>query len=308
MEQPYNYNGYDDISYGTVDYDTNERYDESQVAPFDDQVGQVTEPVEGMWTGHCNFMYEPYPVTSMSYDGQKDLLWTGHMNGRVTSFAFSYESAESGESHPEGERIPDIAQPQRYSSFMASDSPIFDVISLGGSIATVSQTQIRLHTEGGLSFGTICSAESLRRGLSAADDVVGFSGGAAVLPSGGLATSGRDLRPTHIIAGSSTNHAYAFDVHMVDAEPVVTYDVGAPTVCVRSSGSGIRVALGGADGKVRLLDGRLRSRGVDSVLEAHSGAVSDVCLQPDGVTMLTCGVIGRPVNPFDAKSPVNVTN
>lgn len=65
--------------------------------------------------------------------------------------------------------------------------------------------------------------------------------------------------------------------------------------------------VAGQDGKLRLLDGRLRSQAVLHTLDAHSGPVHDMAVSPDGLTLITCGTIGRPVNPADPKGPVKNT-
>lgn len=55
------------------------------------------------------------------------------------------------------------------------------------------------------------------------------------------------------------------------------------------------LAVGGNDGRIRLLDPRLRSTSVEHVLEAHTGPVQAVAVTPtdgvkvsDGVKVILC--------------------
>jgi hypothetical protein len=301
----YDSHAYDSHSYGHHGYEA-QGYDSQSYENYDGEAENAapqTVIAEGFWTEHSAFFYETYGVSSIVYDNYKDLVWTSYGNGRVSSFTFTYEPILDDEGHLQSD-MPDVVQPHRYSSFMASDSVVSDIIPLGSSIASISQSQVRLHSDGGLVFGTICVASNFAERYIPTDDVqnMKFSCGAALYHAAGMI--GGEDRPTHLVTGTTTKLSLAFDVHMVDADPVITYDATAPTVCIRTNGR--RVALGGGDGKVRLVDGRLRSRSIDAVLDAHSGSVLDLCLQPDGYTMLTCGIIGRPVNPYDSKSPINV--
>ena len=65
--------------------------------------------------------------------------------------------------------------------------------------------------------------------------------------------------------------------------------------------------MAGQDGKLRLLDGRLRSQVVLHTLHAHNGPVHDVAVSPDGFMLATCGTNVRLVNPGDPKGPVKKT-
>jgi PAB-dependent poly(A)-specific ribonuclease subunit 2 len=61
--------------------------------------------------------------------------------------------------------------------------------------------------------------------------------------------------------------------------------------------------VGCADGRIRLLDGRLRARRVEKNLDAHSGNVLSMVFDEDGMTLASCGMIGRSINPYDPRSP-----
>ena len=178
------------------------------------------------------------------------------------------------------------------------------VITLPSCVLSVSMSAIQMHTVGGLFTGKFCTAPT---GMTEEGEEAfhSFTCAAALRPPGALVTAD-SVGDTHILVGTSSNFAYMYDINVLDGDPLLVYDVCCPTVCVRASEAHLAVA--GTDGKVRLLDSRLRNMNVTHTFDAHTGPVRDLCLQPDGVTMLTCGMVSRPVNPFDPKSPVNVSS
>lgn len=297
------YDGYTD-EYGNIDggHDLGMGNGDQHEDPQNEYQGGP--PPEGMWVEHSTMpSYSNRAVTVLEYDNNLELLWAGYDDGRVTSFAMTSTSATSGSQSDEY----DTVQPQRYSSFTSSDdaAPITQLVPLNSCVASVSANAIRMHSVGGLTLGRLCDVP-YHDATAVADAIpMMFTCAAALRPSQALVTA-NNVGLTHLIVGTNTSAAYAYDINVFGGEPLLEYDTGSPaaaTVCVRASDA--HLALAGADGKVRLLDTRLRSRGVQHTLEAHSGPVRDMCLQPDGVTMLTCGVISRPVNPYDPKSPVN---
>lgn len=274
---------YENDAYGySVDDLNEENHDESNFE---------SEPTDGMWIEHSAINFSNSAVTSLEYDSNFELLWASYADGRVSSFAMKLDSS-----------VEEYEQPQRYSSFAVSEEPVFQLITLHSYILSVSMTAIQMHSLGGLSLGKFCSAPT---GVNedGEEAVFSFTCAAALRPPGALVTA-ESSGSTHILAGTSSNFAYIYDINIPGGDPLLIYDVGSPTVCVRASD--LHLAVAGADGKVRLLDSRLRNMQVTHTFDAHTGPVRDLCLQPDGLTMLTCGVISRPVNPFDPKSPVNV--
>ena len=253
----------------------------------------IVEPTEGMWTEHCALTYSSSPVTFLDYDSNQELLWATYEDGRVSSFNMNFNSTSE-----------EFEQPRRYSSFVSCDESIFQLIPLHSFVLSVAMTSIHMHTIGGIALGKFCTAPS---GLNedGIETCFSFTCAAALHPPGALANaeSGED---THIIVGTSSNFAYVYDINVLDGDPLLVYDVCSPTVCVRANDSHLAVA--GMDGKVRILDSRLRNLSVMHTFDAHTGPVRDLCLHPDGSTMFTCGVISRPVNPFDPKSPINVSD
>lgn len=68
------------------------------------------------------------------------------------------------------------------------------------------------------------------------------------------------------------------------------------------------LAVGGEDGRIRLLDPRLRSASVEHVLKAHTGPVQAVAVTPtDGVKVPTEFIPARSFRRFatDARSPAH---
>ena len=263
----------------------------------------VGPPPEGMWVEHSTLAYSNRAVTVLEYDSNLEALWAGYDDGRVSAFAMTRTSVAGAD----GAEDYDALQPERYSSFVSSEdgvaSPIVQLVPLASCVASVSRTSIRMHTLGGLTLvrlGTV--PQPTEAAATTTPTEVTFTCATALRPSQALLTAG-NVGPTHIVAGTSASVAYAYDLEAYAGEPLLEYDVGSAATCVRASDTHLAVA--GMDGKVRLLDSRLRSKAVQHTLDAHSGPIKDLCLQPDGFTMLTCGVIGRPVNPYDPKSPVN---
>lgn len=60
-------------------------------------------------------------------------------------------------------------------------------------------------------------------------------------------------------------------------------------------------------GSLRILDGKFRSNEVNRLIEAHTGSICDVSMQADGRTLITCGTSKRAINPYDPKSPFQVS-
>ena len=157
---------------------------------------------------------------------------------------------------------------------------------------------LRLHTEGGVGIGTIKAQEMIVNPGSPTEKALFSCLG--LYSNTMLMTDGLNL-PSHAIAGTSKNIALAYDLATFNNKPLLTYDVKVASECVVHEGS--HLAVGGSDGKIRLLDGRLRSSTVQHTLNAHSGPVLDICIQPNDVTMYVCGKVARDVNPHDPNGP-----
>lgn len=250
-------------------------YDEYNQHEMQDYGDQST----GHWADYCAFFGDESALTAMEFDEHYELLWSGSQQGRLTSYLHNGPS-----------------EFQKYSSFMAHSSPIVQILNLPKHILSVSESTVRLHTRGGLSmysFDPILADYHTDNTLSA-------TCGTLFVPSGGLMTS--EVQK-YLFLGTSGSPAHVHDLNAPEM-PVVSYDVLAPTSCVQSSITFLTV--GGGDGKIRLLDPSLRSNAVLHTLEAHTGGVSSVSAQWDGMTMVTTGCVGTPINPFDPNSPRTV--
>ena len=76
---------------------------------------------------------------------------------------------------------------------------------------------------------------------------------------------------------------------------VRTIDVTSATACMESNRA---VIAGGTDGRLRFLDGMMRSRqGVEREVEAYTGPVTSLCTWDDLV--VATGTQGRSLNPYD---------
>lgn len=232
------------------------------------------------WADYGSFLDNNSPLTSIEFDSRYELLWCGSNDGRLTSFLYNEDTGF-----------------QKFSSFVGHTAPILQILDLPKHIVSISESCIRLHTRGGL---VVHSFEPNLYDFETEDPLT-ITCGAVFEPSGGLM---RGLEDNYVFIGSSGSPSHAFDLNAYDM-PVVSFDVISPTVCVQSSITFL--TLGGNDGKVRLLDPSLRSNSVQHTLEAHSGGISSISVQSDGMTMITSGYVGRAINPFDPKSPKTVS-
>ncbi len=244
---------------------------------------------------NSSFSLDEHAVSSVDYDPYSEMVWIGQENGRVSGY-----SINSGNEVSQDNFEPVI---KPYSSFLASHEYIPQILPNLNSVFSVSQSKICMHSYGGLPFGTITcpnfdNTEFSMDSFSAADmirdpNVHRFS------EAGPL---------SHIIAGTASNMAYIFDSNLVSGVdsvlPFMQYDLKSPVVKIVSTGH-LFVAAG-YDGNVRLLDGKLRSANVIKTLDAHSGTINDMCVMPDGRTLITCGLAARKINPYDPNSPSQV--
>lgn len=237
----------------------------------------------GEWSGQSSTFYDSGAVTAIEYSSGTDLLWVGYSDGRITSHNMSLIDEHCN-------------QLERFSSFRSGHNFVRQILPLHNRILSLGDEKMLLHTDGGLAMGSI-SVGIAPQNVKSEFTCASF---ATPYPIG----SQRMFDPRHLIVGTNSAMAFAYDLQTFDRQPLVCFDVTSSTVCAGSGGT--YVFFGHDDGKIRLLDGRLRSHGVLHVLEGHSGPIRDMCVQPDGYTVLSCGMMARRVNPYDANSPVNV--
>lgn len=281
-----------------INYDPNINYDESAYDP-----NNIPLPVEGQWMKQSTISspaeYEPtrrtksYTVQSLEYETNREVLWASYESCRVTSYLIENPINEEW----------DRANP-RYSSFTVSDTSLTQVISELNYIVSVTPDKVGLHSDGGLIIGHY----NVPKVHETKSDSLTFSCATLLRPSGALVTSTDIDGPTHLVAATNSNYIFAFDMRTMEKPPQLTVNVGCSTLCIRTSNGSKYVVAGGSDGKIRLLDGRLRNANIIHVFDAHTGPVRDFCLQPDGNLMLSCGFISRSVNPTDSKQSVKNIN
>ena len=114
------------------------------------------------------------------------------------------------------------------------------------------------------------------------------------------------MYPSHLLAGTSGAYSYIYDLNSL-SKPIFAYNTVAATICCKTNDGGLYIAVGGADGKIRLLDGKLRTNNILHTLDGYSGIVNDIAVETDGVNLFSCGMSGRSINPYDPTSPTSVS-
>jgi len=247
-------------------------------------------------------------VTSLAFDPSCELLWSGYDSGRVTATFFPGSSVDST---PEQERNMLAYQRRdgwasKYCSFRAFDSAVLEVLPLSSRVLALSRDSARIHSRGGLPY---CSFKPLSLAGGAGNSAI--SCGATFQPSGGLM---RGVDENYLFLGTSSPTSDGalpcpvFDLQNPGVGPLVSIDTGGiSTRCVEACPAAASfLYLGGADGKIRLVDPSLRSTTVQHTLDAHSGGVRSLSVTADGTALLSSGYTARPVNPYDPQSPVTV--
>jgi WD40 repeat protein len=229
-----------------------------------------------LWNDLNIFNEEGFSVTSLKYDEYLELLWVGYENGRISSYS------------------PLTGNEQCYSSFCGHKSSVLDMISLPSCIVSVSESAVSVHSSGGIQqhkFAIIEQNEESYQHTCA----VSFQ------PSGGLVHS---QSYSNVFVGNSHDYAYVYDLNNTTS-PINKYNIHASTICAQASITFI--AVGGGDGRIRLLDPSFRSREVQHILEGHTGTVSSLSFHKNGMNILSCGYKSRAINPYDPNSPVTVS-
>merc|ERR1712110_414274 len=108
---------------------------------------------------------------------------------------------------------------------------------------------------------------------------------------------------THLLAGTSSSKTFLYDL-AVGMSPVMQYSTKVASTCICSSNEGNFICVGGSDGSIRIIDGRLRSHHIERTFKAHTGVVSDLIINESNMTILSVGLSGRAINPYDPQSPV----
>lgn len=230
-----------------------------------------------MGWGEHSVMYpiEQASSTVLQFDDAVEVLWCGDSSGRITAHQLLSGGYEM----------------DRYASFKVSESPVLDLLPMYESIASVTEKSIRVHSRGGMPLATFDMLGDNSEFTFTCGNVVKYA-----TESGHI--------PLSILAGTSTQYVNIYDA--ATASALGSFDTECPTV--RMSSNAYYVAVAGSDGKVRLMDPRLRSPHVIHTLAAHTGSITDMVLDTDGFSLATCGMNGRALNPYDPKSPIIVSN
>jgi len=241
---------------------------------------QVLE--EGVWGPQLSCMLDDMnnSITSLEYDETYERMWAGYANGRVTSMQF--EPGETGQ-----------VEASTYCSYRSWRTAVVGLHPVNNYVVSTIASQIRMHSNGGIAIASLNAPQVIEDG--------GGSVTADFSCSGLCHPGGIDMPATHLLAGTKHNIAMAYDLSTF-TDPVLTMDLGASAVCVRENR--YYSVVGCENGSVKLVDGRLRSSKLLHSIDAHTGPCMDAWLSPNDSTLYTCGKIARPLNPYDANSPV----
>lgn len=227
------------------------------------------------WIEYNSFIEENGSISALNFHDSTELLWVGNHTGRITSYLHTSES----------EII-------KYSSFVGHYNPVLQLFPISNHIVSISSDQIKMNTLGGLSVATLKPII-----VDYNNDIKELTCGTLFEPSGGLYRPGAQ---NYLFLGSSGNLSYTYDINTISNDPIITFDVTSPSNCVQSSITYLTV--GSSDGKIRLLDPSLRSNSVEHILDGHSGGVSHLSFQTDGMTLISCGYQSRVINPYNQNS------
>jgi hypothetical protein len=273
-------------------YGYQEYYPAMQSQPTDDSVAPGTEqwaPVAKMYSA------DPSPVSRIEYDPVHELLWTGSNDGRVQSYL-------AGTHFFEGQDM----EPMRYSSFRASSAPIVDLWPLETTVISLSHSNCRLHSKGGLFLSEIANSSIVL------DTEIQFSCSSifrkipSTLSSFELANQQCWQNPSNLFVGTNSTQAFCFDL-------TKDTSINTPKLVMNTTVASTRVVENGAfcifgcvDGKLRLFDCRMRSDKAQHTLTAQTASVLDMSINIGGNTVATCGMEARAVNPYDPNSPTKI--
>ena len=253
------------------------------------------------WAEHTSFIDEAAAVSAIEYDHVFDMILFGHANGRLSTYSLLEPRPYQDSDNDVYSAVPELL---RYSSCHATRDMIGQILCNQNFIISVGQRGIGMTAHGGTSLGAFSIAKCMDPSLSEADAAAACFTCADLLRDSTIPRGSSSYMASHIITGASNNAAYLFDLNSGIDVPVMAYDIGQPVAKVLSNG--FVMTAGCSDGAVRVLDGKFRSQDVLHSIEAHSGPVRDMCLLPDGRTLLTCGAAKRSLNPYDPNSPYQV--
>lgn len=263
-------------------------YDDQQYnISNEESVGYQQYENSNSWSHYSLILPPTYNsgITSLEYDSFHDLIWMGHENGRISSYMNVNSNAVNDESS--------FSESIRYSSFLASDQAINNILPVHKSIFSVTSTAINMYTSGGVHMGQF--AECI-------DEKTLFTRGTLITSDVSLLSSEGHTK-THLIVGTSGTKTFAYDLS-IGLNPVLAFNTKSPGVCVKSSTEGNFIGVGCSDGNIRIIDGRLRSHHIERGFKAHTGSVNDLIIDEANMAVMSVGLNSRAINPYDPQSPV----
>jgi hypothetical protein len=200
------------------------------------------------WIEHTSFVDDSSPITCIEYDHCYDLLWYGQANGRLTSYGFSDDVQYFDGSNPEALYYAAPPEMTRMTSLPVAADGIVQLLPNHSSLVAMSCSKIRMLSLNGAGIHTWnlnhCPSLNNFSMLSSAETAFTC---ADLIRDPTLPRFSSSFMATSLVAGTSTNTAYLFDLTQGVDSPVMMYNVSQPTVRVQSNGHVIVAA--GQDGK-----------------------------------------------------------
>jgi hypothetical protein len=200
------------------------------------------------WIEHTSFVDDSSPITYIEYDHCYDLLWYGQANGRLTSYGFSDDVQYFDGSNPEASYYAAPPEMTRMTSLPVAADGIVQLLPNHSSLVAMSCSKIRMLSLNGAGIHTWnlnhCPSLNNFSMLSSAETAFTC---ADLIRDPTLPRFSSAFMATSLVAGTSTNTAYLFDLTQGVDSPVMMYNVSQPTVRIQSNGHVIVAA--GQDGK-----------------------------------------------------------
>lgn len=204
------------------------------------------------WIEHTSFVEDTSPVTCLEYDHYYDLMWSAQANGRLSSYGFSDDLQYFDSSSPEPQYYANAPDMSRLSSVSVAPDAIVQLLPNHASIVAVSCSKIRMlsYNSTGINSWSLnnCPSQTMVAGtfpmLSSAEAAFTC---ADLVRDPTLPRFSSTFMAASLVAGTSTNAAYLFDLTQGIDSPVMVYNVAQPTVKIQSNGHIIVAA--GQDGK-----------------------------------------------------------
>jgi hypothetical protein len=199
------------------------------------------------WIEHTSFVDDSSPITCIEYDHCYDLLWYGQANGRLTSYGFSDDVQYFDGSNPEASYYAAPPEMTRMTSLPVAADGIVQLLPNHSSLVAMSCSKIRMMSLNGAGIHTWnlnhCPSLNNFSMLSSAETAFTC---ADLIRDPTLPRFSSAFMATSLVAGTSTNTAYLFDLTQGVDSPVMMYNVSQPTVRIQSNGHVIVAA--GQDG------------------------------------------------------------